>query len=57
MSNHPLQYFKDLILRNKIANEKLKFMMSTDLGPVIKRDFQNGTIEYAVIVKLLFTGN
>lgn len=43
-----MQYFKDLILRNQIANERLKFMMGTDLSHVIKRDFQNDTIEYAV---------
>lgn len=45
---HPLQYFKDLILRNNILNEKLKFMLGADFSPVIKRDFQNDTIEYAV---------
>lgn len=44
---HPLQYFKDLILRNSIANERLKFMMGAEFAPVINRDFQNDTIEYA----------
>lgn len=44
---HPLQYFKDLILRNSIANERMKFLMGAEFAPVINRDFQHDTIEYA----------
>ncbi|WP_126244373.1 hypothetical protein [Chitinophaga rhizosphaerae] len=44
---HPLQYFKDLILRNHIAKERMKFLLGAEFAPVLNRDFQNDTIEYA----------
>jgi len=48
MEKHPLQYFKDLILRNQVPNERLKFLMNPEFTPVVKKDLQNDTIEYAI---------
>ncbi|UPK68310.1 hypothetical protein [Chitinophaga filiformis] len=49
MEQHPLQYFKDLILRNKITKERLSFHTTTEYGKVTNRDYANGTIEYAEV--------
>lgn len=48
MERHPLQYFKDLITRNRIGNERIKFIYSEDYGSVISRDYKNGFIQYVV---------
>ncbi|RBL93343.1 hypothetical protein [Chitinophaga flava] len=52
MEKHPLQYFKDLITRNRIGNERINFINSQDYGTVINRDYKNGFIQYAVMDSL-----